>query len=101
MSTPGQIPTVAGSISTAIFIASTLPMLVKAARTKDLSSYSLANIILANVGNGLYAVYVLSLPVGPLWALHGFHTTATALMLCWHRSWHPRRQPTETGELAA
>lgn len=36
--------------STAVFVASTLPMLVKAGRTKNLASYSLGNIVLANVG---------------------------------------------------
>ncbi len=74
----------AGSVSTAIFVASTLPMLVKAGRTKDLASYSLGNIALANLGNLIYAVYVFSLPLGPVWALHGFHLGASGLMLFWH-----------------
>ena len=43
-------------MSTAIFVVSTLPMLVKAGRTKDLASYSFGNIMLANVGNLIYAV---------------------------------------------
>lgn len=30
-----------------------------------------------------YAVYVLSLPPGPVWAIHGFYLTSTALMLFW------------------
>jgi hypothetical protein len=71
-------------VSTAIFIASTLPMLVKAGRTKNLASYSLGNILLANIGNLIYAVYVFSLPLGPVWALHGFHLCATGLMLFWY-----------------
>lgn len=79
-----SVPILAGSVSTAIFIASTLPMLVKAGRTKDLASYSLGNIVLANIGNLTYAVYVLSLPIGPVWALHGFHLCATGLMLFWY-----------------
>lgn len=74
----------AGSVSTVIFVVSTLPMLVKAGRTRDLASYSLGNIVLANVGNLIYAVYVLSLPFGPVWALHGFHLGATGLMLFWY-----------------
>ena len=45
-----QLPVVAGGVSTVIFAASTLPMLVKAGRTKNLSSYSLGNIVLSNVG---------------------------------------------------
>jgi uncharacterized protein with PQ loop repeat len=74
----------AGSVSTAVFVASTLPMLVKAGRTKNLTSYSLGNIVLANVGNLIYAIYVVSLPFGPVWALHGFHLGATGLMLFWY-----------------
>ena len=34
-----QIAVTAGVVSTALFVLSTLPMLLKAARTKDLSSY--------------------------------------------------------------
>ena len=47
----GMIPLLAGAVSTVIFAGGTLPMLVKAARTKDLSSYSLGNIVLSNLGN--------------------------------------------------
>jgi len=85
-----SLPVLAGSVSTAIFVASTLPMLVKAGRTKDLASYSLGNIVLANIGNLIYAVYVFSLPLGPVWALHGFHLGATGLMLIWYVR-HARR----------
>jgi hypothetical protein len=88
----------AGSVSTAIFIASTLPMLVKAGRTKDLASYSQGNILLANIGNLTYAVYVFSLPLGPVWALHGFHLGATGLMLFWYLR-YARRRP-RTSDLA-
>jgi hypothetical protein len=35
-------------------------------------------------GMGTYAVYVFSLPMGPVWALHGFHLCATGLMLFWY-----------------
>ena len=91
-----SLPVLAGSVSTAIFIASTLPMLVKAGRTKDLASYSLGNILLANIGNLSYAVYVFSLPLGPVWALHGFHLCATGLMLFWYlRHARRHRQPTK------
>ena len=83
----------AGSVSTAVFVASTLPMLVKAGRTKNLASYSLGNIVLANVGNLIYAVYVVSLPFGPVWALHGFHVGATGLMLFWYVRHSGHRQP--------
>ena len=74
----------AGSAATAIFVIGQLPMLIKAARTKDLSSYSFANIGLANVGNALYTAYVVSVPIGPLWALHGFNLFTSGLMLFWY-----------------
>lgn len=78
-----SLPVLAGIASTVIFAASVLPMLVKARRTKDLTSYSLGNILLANLGNAVYSVYVYSLPPGPIWALHGFYLVSTGLMLVW------------------
>jgi hypothetical protein len=78
-----SVPILAGVLATAIFTASTLPMLAKARRTRDLRSYSLANIGLANVGNLVQSVYVLSLPPGPIWALHAFYVLTSALMLGW------------------
>jgi uncharacterized protein with PQ loop repeat len=74
----------AGSAAAAIFMIAQLPMLIKAGRTKNLTSYSFANIGLANLGNALYAVYVLQVPVGPIWAIHGFNLTTSALMLFWY-----------------
>src|SRR5262245_13049918 len=59
-----SVPTLAGFLSTVIFAASTLPMLVKAYRSRDLASYSLGNIALANLGNAVHSVYVYSLPPG-------------------------------------
>ena len=56
-------------------------MVLKAVRTRDMGSYSLAHISLANVGNLLYWLYVLALPVGPVWLLHGFNTLVALLML--------------------
>jgi hypothetical protein len=79
-----DVPVAAGTLATAVFAASTLPMLRKAQRTKDVRSYSLGNIVLGNVGNLFYTVYVLHLPAGPIWALHAFHTVSTALMLFWY-----------------
>jgi hypothetical protein len=49
--------------------------------------------VLANVGNLIYAVYVVSLPLGPVWALHGFHLGATGLMLFWYVRHSGHRQP--------
>jgi hypothetical protein len=78
-----SIPVLAGIASTVIFASSVLPMLVKARRTKDLTSYSLGNMLLANLGNAVYAIYVYSLPPGPIWFLHGFYVVSTGLMLVW------------------
>lgn len=79
-----SLPVVAGAVSTVIFAGSMLPMLVKACRTKDLSSYSLGNIALANVGNAVHSVYVFHLPAGPVWVLHSFYLVSTVLMLVWY-----------------
>jgi uncharacterized protein with PQ loop repeat len=79
-----DIPVLAGTLSTIIFVVSTLPMLAKAVRTRDLSSYSLSNILLSNVGNVVHSVYVFNLPAGPAWALHSFYLLATGLMLMWY-----------------
>ena len=76
-----DLPVVAGSLSSVIFVSSNLPMVSKAIRTRDLGSYSLAHIGLANVGNLLYWLYVAALPVGPIWFLHGFNTIVALLML--------------------
>jgi uncharacterized protein with PQ loop repeat len=79
-----NLPVIAGTISTTIFVLSTLPMLLKAFQTKDLTSYSLGNILLANVGNVVHSVYVFSLPLGPIWLLHSFYLVTTGLMLYWY-----------------
>jgi uncharacterized protein with PQ loop repeat len=85
---------VAGTVSTTLFVLSYLPMLVKAARTRDLRSYSAGNLVVANIGNVVHSVYVLSLPAGPLWLLHAFYLVSSALMLLWwwryhHATWPP------------
>jgi uncharacterized protein with PQ loop repeat len=77
-------PFIAGTISTIIFATSLLPMLIKARRTRDMASYSLGNILLSNLGNLVHSVYVLSLPAGPLWALHGFYLVSMGLLLVWY-----------------
>jgi hypothetical protein len=56
----------------------------KALRTRDLSSYSLGNIALANLGNAVHSVYVFALPPGPIWVLHTFYLLSSALMLFWY-----------------
>jgi hypothetical protein len=86
----GTIAVLAGAVSTALFVASALPMLLKAARTGDLGSYSIGNLALANVGNVVYAVYVFSLPVGPIWALHSFYMLSSLAMLAMWLGWRRR-----------
>jgi hypothetical protein len=88
-----SVPLLAGAASTVIFAVSTLPMLVKAHRSQDLSSYSLGNIGLANLGNAVHSVYVFSLPPGPIWALHTFYLVSSALMLGWYLRYGLRRPP--------
>lgn len=82
--TINDLPLLAGSVSTLIFVTSYMPMLVKAVRTKDLSSYSPMQLVLTNFGNVLYSAYVFSIPLGPIWVLHSFYLVATALMLDWY-----------------
>jgi uncharacterized protein with PQ loop repeat len=81
--TGAGVALLAGTISTVLFASSTLPMMLKAMRTKDLASYSLANLVLANIGNAVHCIYVVHLPVGPIWALHGFYVVTSGLMLLW------------------
>jgi uncharacterized protein with PQ loop repeat len=85
-----NLPIIAGTISTIIFAFSTLPMLLKAFRTKDMKSYSLGNILLANVGNVIHSVYVFHLPPGPIWLLHAFYLITTGLMLVWYLRYEMR-----------
>jgi hypothetical protein len=79
-----QIQMVAGSVAGFIFAAASWNMLIKAWRTKDLRSYSLGQIVLNNVGNVFYWVYVISLPIGPIYFMHAFFTLASLLMLIWY-----------------
>ena len=58
-------------------------MLRKAARTRDLASYSLSYLAMTNLANIVHSLYVFSLPVGPIWILHAFYFVASALMLVW------------------
>jgi len=90
-----SLPLLAGIASTVIFAGSTLPMLGKALRTRDLGSYSLSNLLLANTGNAVHSIYVFSLPPGPLWILHSFYLVTTGLMLAWFLRYEllPMRRP--------
>lgn len=71
----------AGIVSSDLSVSSHVPMLVKAFRTGDLKAYSLADLALTNLGNGIYWLYLVTLPSGPIRFLHGFYTATMALML--------------------
>ena len=75
------VPIIAGSVSTTLFAFSAVPMLWKACATRDLRSYSLLNLAIANAGNLVHSIYVFSLPPGPIWALHVFYLVTTGVML--------------------
>jgi hypothetical protein len=70
--------------STLLILGSMLPMAARAVRTRDMTSYGRGHLVLTNLGNLAHTVYVVSLPVGPVWALHSAHTGVAALMLVWH-----------------
>ena len=72
---------IAGMVSSFIFASSYIPMLLKAYRSKDLHSYSALNLILVNAGNLLYWLYVVPLPLGPIWVLHTFYTISSGILL--------------------
>lgn len=76
-----DIPLIAGTISTVVFAVSNLPMLRKALRTRDVSSYSLLSLVLINAANATYSLYVFTLPPGPIWGLHTFYLVSCAIML--------------------
>lgn len=72
---------IAGAISSSMFAAGNIPMLVKAARTRSLSSYSQVQLAMVGTANIFHWFYVSSLPWGPIWFLHSFHTVATAILI--------------------
>lgn len=76
-----QVALVAGIISSAMFVSSHVPMLLKAYKTRDLHSYSSLNLVLVNIGNLIYWLYIITLPVGPIWLLHTFYSISSGLLL--------------------
>jgi uncharacterized protein with PQ loop repeat len=75
-----DIAIIAGTVSTVVFAVSNLPMLRKALRTRDVSSYSLSSLVMINAANVVYSLYVFTLPLGPIWALHTFYLVSCAIM---------------------
>lgn len=76
-----DVPIVAGTISTVVFAVANLPMLRKALRTRDVSSYSLTSLVMINGANVAYSLYVFTLPFGPIWGLHMFYAVSCGIML--------------------
>lgn len=92
-----DLATLAGMVSTVLFATANLPMVLKALRSRDLSSYSFTSLWLGNVGNVLHTAYITSLPFGPVWVLHGFYLVTMGAMLAMYvrygiRSGHGRRE---------
>lgn len=92
-----QIQLFAGSIAGIIFAAGSVNMVVKAWRTKDLGSYSLSQLVLNNVGNLFYWLYVLNLPFGPIYFMHGFFTLVSMYMLIWYLVYRTTSKPFNQG----
>ncbi len=79
-----QLQLLAGSLSSLIFVTSNFPMLWKVVKTRNVKSYSLGQIILRNLGNLVYWIYVASLPVGPAWYLQALFTlSGLVLLVCY------------------
>jgi hypothetical protein len=58
-----------------------LPHAAQGLQDTRLTLVHLTHIALSNLGNLIHWIYVASLPVGPIWFLHGFFTVTTGLML--------------------
>lgn len=85
----GQVQVIAGAAAGLIFAAGSVDMLIKAWRTRDLRSYSLGQLVLNNVGSAFYWLYVVSLPFGPIYFMHGFFTLVSLLMLIGYVGYRP------------
>ena len=72
---------IAGLTASTMFASSHFPMLWKAYRTRNVSSYSGLNFVLINIGNLIFWMYIVTLPMGPIWILHTFYTVASVVML--------------------
>ncbi|MCL4296168.1 MAG: hypothetical protein KJ077_10590 [Anaerolineae bacterium] len=80
-------PNTWGAVAAALYVASTLPMLLKPFGTRQMVGYSGAYLTLTNLGNLIYWFYVASLPVGPIWFLHGYYSLVAVLMLIFWLKW--------------
>jgi hypothetical protein len=92
-----QVQLLAGSLAGLIFAAGSGSMVIKAWRTRNLASYSAGQLVLNNVGNLFYWLYVVSLPFGPIYFMHGFFTLVSLLMLIWYWLYRKAEQPDKRG----
>ncbi|MBV7334800.1 hypothetical protein KFU94_42500 [Chloroflexi bacterium TSY] len=99
--TTEHVQILAGSISSLIFVSGTLSMLLKTWRTHNVDSYSMISLVLNHFGNLLYWIYVISLPVGPIYIMHGFYTVANLLMLIWYFRYRHQPETTEPAKRIA
>jgi hypothetical protein len=90
--------TIAGIASTLIFAVSALPMVLRAVRTREVSSYSRSHLLMTNAGNAVHTVYVASLPPGPVWLLHCMYSSVAVFMLAAHRRWARPSDPRRVAE---
>ena len=70
-----------GYLCTSIFMLSRVPMLLKAMHTRDLRSYSPAHLVMSACANLLFWIYIVGLPIGPVWILQVFFTITDVTML--------------------
>ena len=70
-----------GYLCASIFMLSRVPMLLKAIHTRDLRSYSPAHLVMSTCANLLFWIYVVGLPIGPVWILQIFFTITDVTML--------------------
>ena len=86
------LPLIAGLTSSTMFASSHFPMLLKAYRTRNLSSYSGLNFALINIGNLIFWMYIIALPMGPIWFLHSFYTVSSVIMLAMYICFAARKR---------
>jgi hypothetical protein len=94
-----NLQVISGSLAGFIFAGASWNMVVKAWRTKDLRSYSLGQILLNNIGNVFYWFYVVSLPIGPIYYMHGFFTLVSIVMLIWYLRYAQAKRPAPAAKL--
>ncbi|WES63003.1 hypothetical protein P0L94_11115 [Microbacter sp. GSS18] len=88
-----DIAMLSGTVSTVLFAAANLPMVLKALRSHDLRSYSFGALVVGNVANVFHTVYVFSLPFGPVWILHLFYLVSMGVMLVLWFRYGPASRP--------